>query len=103
MRKITEREVESFRQDLVNEERASTTIEKYLHDIRVFADWLGTRELDKGLVLEYKAALAKKSKRQVLIRSYLRLTASFPALSGTIFVSKRSKYKSRFSLPPKEN
>ncbi len=57
MMRITERTVESFSQYLYEEEKSKNTIDKYMRDIRFFREWLGSRHLDKSLVLEYKQFL----------------------------------------------
>lgn len=54
---ITAELLQSFEKMLINEERSSNTIEKYLRDIRCFADFINSMIIDKCLVLEYKAYL----------------------------------------------
>ncbi len=54
---ITAELLQNFKEMLVNEERSSNTIEKYLRDIRRFADFMNGMIIDKSLVLEYKAYL----------------------------------------------
>ena len=44
---------------MIEEEKATATVEKYIRDINVFADWLGEKELDKETVLIYKENLTK--------------------------------------------
>ena len=52
-----EKRVESFRQYLVEEEKSTATIEKYMRDIRNFLKWASSGELNKMLVLRYKEYL----------------------------------------------
>ena len=59
MKKITKELIKKFRRYLIEEEKASATVEKYIRDINVFADWLGDKELDKEMVLTYKENLIK--------------------------------------------
>lgn len=54
---ITAELLQNFKEMLVDEERSSNTIEKYLRDIRRFADFMNGMIIDKSLVLEYKAYL----------------------------------------------
>lgn len=54
MRKITEKLVKTFKNHLVNEEKSAATLEKYIRDINAFVFWLGSRDLTKAVVLEYK-------------------------------------------------
>lgn len=59
MKKITKKLIKKFRRYLIEEEKAAATVEKYIRDINVFADWLGDKELDKETVLTYKENLIK--------------------------------------------
>ena len=59
MKKITKELIKNFRRYLIEEEKAAATVEKYIRDINVFADWLGDKELDKETVLTYKENLIK--------------------------------------------
>ena len=59
MKKITNELIKKFRRYLIEEEKAAATVEKYIRDINVFADWLGDKELDKETVLTYKENLIK--------------------------------------------
>ena len=45
---------------LSNEERCIATIEKYLHDLREFSQWLGENALTKDRVAEWKTVLSEK-------------------------------------------
>lgn len=49
--------LEEFEMHLLDEERSTATIEKYLHDLRVFYDFMDGKELTKTTVLEYKNSL----------------------------------------------
>ena len=60
MRTITNQHMENFKNYLINEEKSEATVSKYLHDVSVFAEWLGTRDLEKIVVVEYKTALCEK-------------------------------------------
>ena len=57
MRIITKKLIDTFKTYLLNEEKSSSTLEKYIHDILAFSVWLGTNEVTKGTVLEYKKYL----------------------------------------------
>lgn len=59
MKKITKELIKNFRRYLIEEEKAAATVEKYIRDINVFADWLGEKDLDKETVLTYKENLIK--------------------------------------------
>ena len=60
MNEITKRTIEDYKNYLVEEEKCSVTIEKYIRDINAFAEWLDGREITKTLVLEYKSMLTQQ-------------------------------------------
>ena len=60
MRKITAETKAIFQTYLINEEKASSTISKYLHDVNEFHVWLNERELCKTEVLAYKTYLCER-------------------------------------------
>lgn len=49
-----------FEQKLIDEEKSSATVEKYLRDVRCFLSFLNGREITKENVREYKSSLIKK-------------------------------------------
>ena len=57
MRTVTNRNIQAYREYLVNEEKATATLEKYLRDVEAFAAWLEGGEFDKAAVLTYKRKL----------------------------------------------
>ena len=57
---ITDDLIEKFKDFLINEEKASATLEKYMRDIRAFSLWTSGSELDKRKVLDYKEYLIGK-------------------------------------------
>ena len=60
MKKITNELIENFKIDLIEEEKAQATIEKYIRDILAFVKWLSGRTVEKQTVLEYKQKLIEK-------------------------------------------
>ena len=60
MRKITNNLIQKFKKYLINEEKSSSTLDKYIRDITVFMTWYEQRELDKSIVLQYKQELLKR-------------------------------------------
>lgn len=60
MHKMTNEIMRKFKSYLYEEERSKNTIEKYMRDIRFFKEWLGKREIDKSVVLQYKKELCEK-------------------------------------------
>ena len=59
MKKITKELIKKFRRYLIEEEKATATVEKYIRDVNAFAEWLGENILDKEAVLTYKENLTK--------------------------------------------
>ena len=57
---ITRDLIEKFKCYLINEEKASATLEKYMRDIRTFSEWTLGKEFNKEKVLEYKEYLIGK-------------------------------------------
>ncbi len=60
MNEITKRTIKDYKNYLIEEEKCSVTIEKYIRDINAFAEWLDGREITKTLVLEYKSMLTQQ-------------------------------------------
>lgn len=58
-RKITEELLKNFKNSMYENEKSKATVEKYLRDLRCFADFANGRSIDKGLTLEYKAELGR--------------------------------------------
>lgn len=57
-KRIFERsKIHEFERHLKDEERSSLTVEKYIRDVRSFAEFVGSSEISKQLVLEYKNKL----------------------------------------------
>lgn len=54
---ITRELIEKFKHYLIEEEKSSATLEKYMRDVTVFFTWLAGTELDKLTVLRYKEHL----------------------------------------------
>ncbi len=62
MKKITDKLIQNFKNHLINEEKSSATIEKYIRDISAFLGWLHGKTVDKATVLAYKAYLVEHYK-----------------------------------------
>lgn len=57
---IKTKAVREFEQHLRDEERSAATVEKYMHDVRCFRDFVGEREISKKNVVQYKCELEKR-------------------------------------------
>lgn len=58
-RKITKELLKDFEKSMFEDEKSKLTVEKYLRDLRCFADYANDQVIDKTLVLEYKAELVR--------------------------------------------
>ena len=57
---MTQGRIMAFEAYLSEQERAGATVEKYVRDVRAFGAFVGEREIDKALVLAYKAYLQER-------------------------------------------
>lgn len=55
--KLRESDIKAYEAKLRREERAEATVEKYIHDVRAFAAWLGENPINKENTAAWKAAL----------------------------------------------
>ena len=56
-RKIEMQMLKGYEDHLKNEEKSQATCEKYVRDIKHFVEFAGERDIDKALLLDYKAVL----------------------------------------------
>ena len=84
MRTITQELILAFKKHLITEEKAQATITKYIYDIDEFSTWIGTRSIDKELVLEYKSALAERYAPASVNAALASLNSFFVSASGMI-------------------
>lgn len=54
---ITESIITKFKTYLQNEEKSSNTIEKYIRDVKAFADYVNNLDVTKEMVIAYKSKL----------------------------------------------
>ena len=77
-RTLTADRIQAFEQHLIQEEKSSVTIEKYLHDVRAFALHMNGQPVTKDAVLAYKSVLVEK----YAVRSVNSKLASLCSLFG---------------------
>lgn len=53
-------QLSAFEQHLISEEKSSATIEKYLHDVRCFVEFLADRAIGKEITIAYKEHLTQQ-------------------------------------------
>lgn len=73
---VNERVLQGFRQHLQDDEKSRATLDKYMRDVKRFAVFAAGQELDKGLLLAYKAHLEE----HYAIRSANSMLAAVNAL-----------------------
>lgn len=71
-----------FTKYLKDEERESSTIAKYLHDVQAFANWLQDREISKENLTAYKEYLIRKQYNPKTVNGILSAINKFLAFSG---------------------
>lgn len=81
MKTITKKSIDEFCQYLIDEEKSTSTLEKYARDIRAFTAWLAGRTPQKSLILEYKAHLVEEF-APASVNSILSSLNSFFEFSG---------------------
>ncbi len=67
--------LQMFKKNLSENEKSIATLEKYIRDIKHFAQFAGDRPIDKALILEYKALLSS----EYAVRSANSMLASLNA------------------------
>ena len=76
-RKLTESKIRAFCQHLIQEEKSTATVEKYLRDARAFAVYVGDGIVTKEVVMAYKKSLQVK---EYAVRSINSMLASLNSL-----------------------
>ncbi len=59
---ISEAAITTFKEHLILEERSTATVEKYIRDLKAFAEFIGGAEMTKETVISYKRQLQEKYK-----------------------------------------
>jgi len=59
-KKITKSNLIQFRTVLIEEEKAKSTIEKYIKAVKLFADFVGNSEISKQIVVEFKSRILQE-------------------------------------------
>lgn len=59
-KKITAKMLQEFRAFLLENEKSKATLAKYLHDVQCFITFAAEKNIDKALMLEYKAMLGQQ-------------------------------------------
>lgn len=59
---VSSNAINDFKSKLLYDEKSKNTINKYLHDVKMFCTFVGTRKTEKNTVVEFKAWLGKRYK-----------------------------------------
>lgn len=92
---LAENAVESFRKQLILDEKREATIQKYTHDVRRFLSYHGKQTVCKEDVIQYKAWLAEhyavRSTNSMLIalNQFLRFQGAGDCASSRLRYSGR--------------
>ena len=73
---ITDSHIRSFEQQLMLEEKSACTVRKYLHDVRMFADFCAGAPVMQDVLIAYKEQLCEKYS----VRSINSMLASLGSL-----------------------
>ena len=79
---VTAKDLANFKSNLYNEEKSALTVEKYLRDVRAFAEYLGGRELSKEVTVGWKLWLEEKRYSPRSINSMIASLNSFLTFIG---------------------
>jgi len=74
--------LDQFKNYLKNEERESSTINKYLHDVQTFANWLQDREVTKENLTTYKEYLIRKKYNPKTVNGIFSAINKFLVFAG---------------------
>ena len=103
MKTITNETVNSFKRHLYEEEKSDNTIEKYMRDIRFFRKWLGDKQADKSVVLQYKKELCERYAPKSVNSMLSSLNALFAFMNWHELKVRTLKIQRRiFADPSKE-
>lgn len=81
-RLLSDRKIHAFYQHLLQEEKSTATVEKYLRDVRAFAVYTGGSNITKELTVAYKHHLQEKGYAVRSINSMLASINSLLAFLG---------------------
>ena len=81
-RKITTESIEGFASFLRQKERSDGTIEKYLHDVKIFCRWLDGREVTQELAAEWKQSLLESGRQPVTVNSMIAAINAYFRFAG---------------------
>lgn len=99
---LTDKHIAEFAIYLKNEEKSKNTIEKYIRDVRAFAAYLGSVEITKETVIDYKNKLLSESYAARSINSMLAAINSLFSFLGWVDLKVKSIRLQRQVYCPEE-
>ena len=81
-KKIDTTQILAFHQFLREDEREQSTVQKYLRDVQIFADWIGGQTVTKELVTRWKEHLQKLGHQPVTVNGKLSAVNKLFAFLG---------------------
>ncbi len=108
MKTVTEKSIKNFKNYLIEEEKSSATVEKYMRDITAFGNWLNGKKICKAIVIEYKNSIicsyAPTSVNSMLssINHYFMYMGWYECKVKTIKIQKQIFAKKEKELTKKE-
>lgn len=79
---ITSEQIMAYRARLLNEEKGSGTVEKYLRDVEGLAAWLDGEAATKERLAAWKDVLLRRGLAPVTVNSMLAAVNSFLRFAG---------------------
>jgi len=98
---LTDNKIKAFKEHLIYGEKSQITIDKYIHDVKVFADYANGAEITKDIVLTYKQMLISKYAARS-VNSKLASINSFFLFSGWTDCKVKSLKIQRQTYSPAE-
>ena len=97
--KIGKHAVDSFKQYLILEEKSKATIDKYIHDIKNFMDYLKNEPVTKEQIISYKEHLQEHYKVRSINTILASLNSFFRWLDHPEFRVKQLKIQQEAFCP----
>lgn len=101
-RTITNSAINAFEKHLKDDEKSENTVAKYLHNLYYFLNFTQGRQIDKAMMLDYKASLGEQYAPSSA-NSMIAAVNAFLRFMGWIAVLSSSRYKRRRFAPTKNN
>ncbi|MBQ3425738.1 MAG: tyrosine-type recombinase/integrase [Clostridia bacterium] len=93
--------IEKFKNYLISDEKSDATIERYVRDVTTFIFWLNGREMNKDLMIQYKAELVDKYEPASVNTMLASLNAYFDFIGHSEFKVRNLKIQKGTYIEPK--